>query len=273
MHIGTNTNLISFNRDGSKSEMDTLIPRYAQGGFTALDLNFCELLNPKSQLRDNTDAYIATLKQLRSRHSLTYHQAHAPYANDDLTLHPLLGKAMACAHELSIPILVVHPLPLDVEDNRRAWAPIIKEAETLALTIAFENLSHANELTEISDLVALVDELDSPNAAICWDTGHAHLCGHDLVQDIALMGHRLKATHIADNDGRADEHRLPFFGTIKWEAVIAALVQSGWRGTLTLECMFFTRYLPSPLKGAAIAMAKACAEQLLATLGQNDSAP
>ncbi len=47
MRIATSTNLISFNRDGSKIEMVHLLGLYAKEDFKVLDLNLCEMLNPR----------------------------------------------------------------------------------------------------------------------------------------------------------------------------------------------------------------------------------
>jgi sugar phosphate isomerase/epimerase len=273
VHAATNTNLIAFARDGSKTEMIHLIPRYAKAGFTMLDINLCELLNPNATLlSDRWREYVETLSSQRDAYHLTYHQAHAPYSKNDTTTHPLLSRAMEICTLLHIPILVVHPLPLSVSENILAYAPVIRQAEKVGLTLAFENLNKEGEITAIDDLAALVDGLDSPSAAICWDTGHAHMCGHDLVADIQKMGHRLKATHIVDNHGTEDEHLLPFFGTIEWERVIPALQESGYTGALTLECMFFTQHLRPALRDQVIRMAKACADELLAMLDGSDNA-
>ena len=273
MQAATNTNLIAFARDGSKTEMIHLIPRYAQAGFTMLDINLCELLNPTATLLSQRwREYVQTLKELRETYQLTYHQAHAPYGKSDRAVHPLLPRAMEICTMLEIPTLVVHPLPISVDENVNAYSPFVELAETTGLTLAFENLNKEGEITAVDDLVTLVDAFASPSVAICWDTGHAHMCAHDLVKDIETMGTRLQATHIADNRGTSDEHLLPFFGTIEWERVIPALRDAGYSGALTLECMFFTQHLSDALKEEAIGLAKACVDELLSMLGESDSA-
>lgn len=265
MRIATNTNLIAFNRDGSKTEMPHLIPRYHAGGFEILDINLCEMLNPTSSLlTDDWPTYVHTIASLKEQYSLTYNQAHAPYSKSGELLHPLLDRSFEICKTLEIPILVIHPVPGAVAQNVAEFTPYIRRAEQQNLILAFENLNDEGELTEIDDLVELVDQLDSPSAGICWDTGHAHMCGHDLVLDIQKMGKRLIATHIADNHGKRDEHLLPFFGTIEWERVITALQQSGFTGELSFECMFFTQHLPEELKDQAILLAKEVGDRLLA---------
>ena len=53
IRTASNTNLVSFTRGGGKRTMLSLIPEYAAHGLKALDLNFCEMMNPCSALRDN----------------------------------------------------------------------------------------------------------------------------------------------------------------------------------------------------------------------------
>src|SRR5690606_184146 len=115
----------------------------------------------------------------------------------------LLTRALQICHLLGIPILVVHPIPGSIEENHHAFLPYLKAAEEFRVVLAFENLTEEGELTDIADLIALVERFASPFAGICYDTGHAHMCGHDLVKDIIMMGRHLVATHIADNKGRA----------------------------------------------------------------------
>ena len=264
MRIATSTNLISFNRDGSKTEMVHLLPLYAKEGFRVLDLNLCEMLNPHASLAgEQWKEYAERLGQLRHQHTLIFNQAHAPYARSGEILEEMLTRALQICHLLGIPILVVHPIPGTIEENHNAFLPYLKAAEAHRVVLAFENLNEEGEMTDIADFTALVESFASPFAGICYDTGHAHMCGHDLVKDITMMGSHLVATHIADNRGESDEHLLPFYGTIGWEDVLAALSQIGYQGDLTYECMFFNQHLPLQLKVQAIRQAKLIGDFLL----------
>ncbi|NCC64124.1 MAG: hypothetical protein EOM15_05675 [Spirochaetia bacterium] len=264
MRIATSTNLISFNPDGSKTEMVHLIALYAKEGFRILDINLCEMLNPTSTLNtENWKAYANRLKQLSVQHRLKYNQAHAPYSQDGTILEDFLIRAMDICLYLGIPILVVHPTKGGVEQNLREYRAFVNEAEKRNIILAFENLNEPDEITQIDDLIAIIKGFDSPSAGICYDTGHAHMCKHDMVQDIRKMGSLLLATHIADNHGTLDEHLLPFYGTIDWEAVLSAFKSVGYRGDLTFECMFFNQNLPLNLKQQAVRQAYLVGEYLL----------
>lgn len=49
------------------------------------------------------------------------------------------------------------------------------------------------------------------------------------------MKDRLISVHLHDNNGRSDEHKLPFTGTIDWEKVVAILSASAYTKCISLE--------------------------------------
>ena len=126
MRIATSTNLISYNRDKTKTEMIHLLPLYAKEGMQILDVNFCEMLNPESILRgDEYKPYIRRLSELKKMHALIFNQAHAPYVQDRLGLTKsegeafdhLLSRSITFCSDLAIAILVVHPIKGSIEEN------------------------------------------------------------------------------------------------------------------------------------------------------------
>ena len=69
---------------------------------------------------------------------------------------------------------------------------------------------------------------------VCWDTGHANGEGsqyHDLVD----LGKHLYAVHIDDNNGKGDQHVIPFFGTVNMDEIMYALIDADYRGYFTFE--------------------------------------
>ena len=65
LRTASNTNLTAFSRHGEKHTMLSLIPQYAAHGLKALDLNFCEMMNPSSELRDDGENYIRSLLEMK----------------------------------------------------------------------------------------------------------------------------------------------------------------------------------------------------------------
>ncbi len=268
LRTASNTNLVSFLRTGEKRTMLSLIPEYAGHGLKALDLNFCEMMNPSSELRDHGDGYIESLLRLKEDLGLGYIQAHAPYPRDYKALSlsdKILSdneilKSMKYAETLGIPHIVIHPIKGSVKENITYFSSLLDRYDG-SIMIAIENMEGEDEIGSAEELLEIAGSLGE-RAGICLDTGHANIRGEDIPAFIRSCGKHLIGTHIADNDGKSDQHLLPGFGSIRWEEVIPAF-RSTYDGFLTLECMFFSRRLPQSLSGNIISLALAVNEWLL----------
>ena len=261
LRTASNTNLVSFLRTGEKRTMLSLIPEYAEHGLKTLDLNFCEMMNPTSELRDHGDGYIERLLRLKEDLGLGYIQAHAPYPRDYKGLSSADKRlsdneillSMRYAEALGIPHIVIHPIKGDVKENIAYFSSLLDRYEG-NIRIAIENMED-DGISQPDDLMEICERLGG-RAGICLDTGHANMRSLDIPSFIRTCGEKLIATHIADNDGKSDQHLLPGFGNICWEDVIPAFRES-YGGYLTLECMFFSRRLPRMLSGSIIDLALA----------------
>jgi sugar phosphate isomerase/epimerase len=102
------------------------------------------------------------------------------------------------------------------------------------LTICLENidgtLAYADELLELIELAG------PDNLGICLDTGHLNISKGEQGEFIHKAGKYLKALHIHDNDGSADQHILPYsYGNIDWTQAAAALKSIGYKGVVNYE--------------------------------------
>lgn len=90
---------------------------------------------------------------------------------------------------------------------------------------------------DITGLRTFIAEIGSPALGICLDTGHAILEGWDVPRAVREAGDLLVATHIADNDGSGDQHRLPYsYGSnVDWNQVMDAFGQIGFEGPFNYE--------------------------------------
>ena len=237
--------------------MLSLIPQYAAHGLKALDLNFCEMMNPSSELRDDGENYIRTLQEMKKELGLEYVQAHAPYPRDYRSLSPedrlasdkMILASMRYAETLGIPHIVIHPIRGSVDDNVSYFLSLLDRCGG-DIRIAIENMEGEDEIGSAEELLEIRERIGE-RAGICLDTGHAHMCGHSIPDFIHRAGDYLIATHIADNNGHKDEHLLPFFGTIDWESAMKAFNES-YKGYLNYECMYFGKAFPQK-SGEAIA--------------------
>ena len=100
--------------------------------------------------------------------------------------------------------------------------------------ICLENL--ARFTTDAESLKSLITSVGSDKLAICLDTGHLNMRGLEQPEFIEKAGVLLKALHIADNEGKADQHLMPYGkGTIKWNDFIFAIAKSDYDGLLNFE--------------------------------------
>ena len=152
-------------------------------------------------------------------------------------------RALQVARRIPMKVLVAHlgvpaaPGSVSAENRRDAVRRSIDElhalAEPLGVVVAVELIP--NELSRAGSLVHFVeDDVERPGVGICLDFGHAHMQGH-LVDAIETVSEHLVTTHVHDNRGRADDHLVPFDGTIEWASALTALQKVGYEGTLVFE--------------------------------------
>lgn len=263
--ISTNTNLLVFNRERHMRTMLELIPVYARNGMKILDLNFCEMMNPVSVLKDRRKAkeYINRLEEYKSELGVEYVQCHLPYprsmevikeSNEEIKI------ALEYVSELGIPTSVIHPIIGTIEDNI-AYFESFKEYIPSSTTLAIENMETKSEIYSIDQILAIINGL-SFKSGICLDTGHANMTGIDIPEFIKKANKHLIATHIADNDGKVDQHLLPGFGNIEWEAAVHAFKEY-YSGYLNYEAMYFSKNLPKKLENEVASLAKSIGSWLI----------
>lgn len=71
----------------------------------------------------------------------------------------------------------------------------------------------------------------------CFDTGHAHI-GAGVEHEFELMKHRIRSTHIHDNDGEHDIHLFPFLapgGSTDWNRTMTLLRSRPGQYVMMLE--------------------------------------
>jgi sugar phosphate isomerase/epimerase len=124
--------------------------------------------------------------------------------------------------------------------NRDVLGTLADAARSLGIGIAVENIfdrpgPRRSFGTTMDELLWLIGQTDPAVVGVCLDVGHAHVAGLDQHKAITALGPALRATHIQDNDGSSDQHRLPYEGTIDWGAVLRGLREIGYQGAFNLE--------------------------------------
>ena len=219
-----------------------------------------------------------------SQSHLPYYDIFAPRDSEQVKfMEELIRRCIIASGELGVKWAVTHPGTLlsispeiSLEKNLEYYAPHVETAKNSGLGIALENDFENKRVSpretpgtgssvgpaspgivdkgsqgfspDIPGLCKLADALGSSHAGICYDFGHASLSGGSHRENLGMIGKRLKATHVQDNNFINDDHLMPFFGRTDWNEAMSALADCGYEGDLTFEIQEFGRYLPNELK-------------------------
>jgi len=181
---------------------------------------------------------------------------HAPFADwidisapDDALREraatEILQAAQAAAL-LKVHYLVIHPGPerpnVAPHDERlrrmenvvNVLNRVAKQCTVLGISLALENKLPHLLFGQTSDILWILDAVESTAVGVCLDTGHAFLSG-DLSNLMRKLAGHLRLLHVHDNRRQFDDHLPPGDGHIDWEALLKELVTSHFHGALVLE--------------------------------------
>jgi len=134
-----------------------------------------------------------------------------------------------------------------MEQVIRGLEMLVPAAEKNGITIAVENAFSA--VSNAAALKKYVAYFDSPHLGVCVDVGHANISLKtpgktteairlDTIQRMNMPfvfsdGHleeellpHIVVAHLHDNDGFADEHKMPMTGTIDWTETLGILARA-----------------------------------------------
>lgn len=236
---------------------------------------------------DDWKEQLGYLRELCEKNDITLWQMHAPLELDVADLNPksrerdieITTKWINYAHELNIPYLVIHPggnqgTKIEEEEaviyglNIESFRHLGNIAGELGVSLCLENMQERENRglrrlgAYIYDLNEIIDEIGLDSIGICFDTSHANVTGLDMYHAISECGKRLFATHISDNDGSGDQHKMPFGGSIDWQKVISGLSNIGYNKAFNLEIPGETgtpkrtELLPLPVRDAKLNYAR-----------------
>jgi sugar phosphate isomerase/epimerase len=155
-------------------------------------------------------------------------------------------KAAEAAALLRVHYFVLHPGP----ENPAAVSPeeqlprmqhvveslnqVARRCKELGIMCVLENKLPHLLFGSTSDILWILDGINTAEVGACLDTGHAFLGGgiHSLVHK--LSGH-LRMIHAHDNGGGDDNHWAPGDGKIDWEKLTRDLIDVRFRGAFVLE--------------------------------------
>jgi sugar phosphate isomerase/epimerase len=111
---------------------------------------------------------------------------------------------------------------------------VAQRCHALGISCVLENKMPHLLFGRTSDILWILDALDSVEVGACLDTGHAAISGdlHNLI--LKLAGH-LKMIHANDNGGVHDDHLPPGDGRVDWGSLLREMEKIGFEGAFILE--------------------------------------
>ncbi len=260
----------------------------AKAGYHVMDMHFGNQSRAGGPMaQPDWEEWVHRQKELADSLGIEFSQAHAPvYIWSDTPMpdtdwnEELVRRAIAGAGILGVNWLVMHSgnarddtwysYKKSLEVNREHFKRYAEIAYQHHVGIAIENMieSKLNKRTRrfgssSEELLELLDVLNDPVFGICWDTGHAHVSNINQTGALLDIGQNLKALHIADNDGRTDDHNAPYFGTIDWPPILQTLKKIGYAGDFTFEIYNFAGGLPDGMHDTLLRLSRELGEYML----------
>ena len=254
----------------SKIGLYRTIDAIANAGFDAVDFSLmCKLDDTENVFYgDDYVKHTENLKSYVEECGMIVNQMHAffptSYEDEESTqiAYDRVLRGIEIAGILGVKNIVIHPnqhiryvsygAPEALKEiNFEFYSKLLPFAEKANVNIATENMFQCKKPTRtaqsrmldstcssVKEFMEYVVMMNNDRFVACVDVGHCGLVGRDPAEMIKVLGPRVKALHIHDNDGRLDNHNVPYaagIGTIDWESVCKALAEIDYKGDFTFE--------------------------------------
>lgn len=218
---------------------------------------------------DQIIAHLTPFKASALKNGLFFGQMHAPYppyiiGNDKVNryIFETFKKSIRAAAFLECPFVVIHPINVayslgaerEHQLNMEMFTSLIPYAKEYGVTVCLENMfqttkGHLYEAVcaDFNEAAKYVDDLNEIAGkelfGFCFDLGHANILGKNIRRSLDILGSRVKALHIHDNNTNEDLHLMPFtfavnWGTeltTDWTGFINGLADIDYKGTISFE--------------------------------------
>ena len=222
-----------------------------KAGFRYADYNFGGDYQWKNGIYgEKFEKYFEEINQTTENLGIRLIQAHAPMGKPLADGGKLLADTLRCVDACGawkIPNLVVHSgyikglSPEETfERNNAFFMPLLERAEKYNVNILVENFNKMCVdglywIDNATDLLRMIECVNHPLFHAVWDAGHANMQEMPQDEELRLLGKHVRALHIQDNHGNADNHLVPFLGTMNLDAVMTGLLDIGYDGYFTFE--------------------------------------
>ena len=114
----------------------------------------------------------------------------------------------------------------------QALRPVARRAAELGMTLGLEpcNRYETHLLNTAAQTVRLIERIREPNVMIHLDTYHMNIEEKGFAHGIRTAGEHLRYIHLSESD-----RGVPGTGTVDWDAIFAALADTGFDGDMVIE--------------------------------------
>ena len=246
---------------------------FAESGFEVIDWNLDNYLMPQQIIGgnysgncifekdlDEITAFFASELDIIRKNGLTISQAHAPFpaytCEYPEMLDHMIGiykKVILFCDRVGCKNLIIHEITHSKNDcantpetirelNDRMYTELIPTLCQTDVTVCMENLGagavglRSNNCHEAASYIDRLNGIAGKECfGLCMDTGHFNLLKQKFQDYVPVLGKRIKAFHIHDNDGISDQHKAPYTGTIIWKDFYNSLRNIGYSGDICFE--------------------------------------
>lgn len=193
-----------------------------------------------------TEPEIRHIEQTLKNLGLSLHDIHAPAGAEKnwystveyqrLAGVEIIKNRVDMCTSLCGSVVVVHTPPM-IPANRGAWSQLRKSlteledyCTTRSVRIAVENRKN----DRFVGMLEIFSEFGPEFLGLCYDSGHGNIGGMGL-RHLDSCKERLISLHLHDNDGKTDQHRPVFSGTVDWKELAGIVAESPYDEFLTFE--------------------------------------
>jgi len=90
-------------------------------------------------------------------------------------------------------------------------------------------------ISNTDSALRLLDHVQSENLGVVLDTAHQHAQKEILPLSVEKLKDKIFYLHVADNDGKVNEHLAPGEGNIDWEGIFLTLKKHGFDGYVGID--------------------------------------
>lgn len=205
----------------------------------------------------NEDREIKELKKRAKKNKVKILSVHAPSGIDISSTDEWervrsvreVEKGIVIANRLGADYIVVHPgeevtdYDNQMQMMKKSMDEIVEFSREWKEMVLIENTQPGKIGSKLNEIENIMGWYNRREIGCCLDTSHLNLCGIGMRDAINRMGGYVYAIHVSDNEGKKDDHTLPYKGEIDWEDFFTGLKVIDFNGTLCFELMKEEKYL------------------------------